>query len=364
MAATPTASPMVFQFIGDTVSNATNTFVAPAAGNLITALAVLATSGLSLYFTLTGYAIMTGAVEAPFWTFVKQSLKSLVIVAFALSATAYTNDVMGSFDGLETGLSAALNSSNPVSVYQTLDQSLGKGLDLIKICAENADTAGFNIGTAMGWLIAAVVIAIGTTLVTVIGGAVIIVAKFALAVMFAVGPLFIMALLFPVTARFFDSWFSQVMNYTLTIVIYAVVMAMAMAAYDAFISSIDLNSNNGESPMWAAVEIGALTGVLVWIILQISHMASGLAGGVSMAAMGIRHLISPVTGGLSAAKTAGNIVNPVSTRRDLESGMMTSGTRFDHMVAGNTIFNPAYSQHVLQNAGKNWGWRKGGSVKN
>jgi len=83
-----------------------------------------------------------------------------------------------------------------------------------------------------------------------------------------------------------------------------------------------------------------------------------------MAAMGIRHLISPVTGGLSAAKTAGNIVNPVSTRRDLESGMMTSGTRFDHMVAGNTVFNPAYSQHVLQNAGKNWGKRKGGSVKN
>ena len=359
--------PMVFQFIGETVKNATDAFITPAAGNLITALSVLAAGGLSLYFTLTGYAIMTGAVESPFWTFVKQSVKSLIIVAFALSASAYTNSIIGSFEGLETGLSEALNNPGAAattSTYQVLDQSLGKGLQLIKVCSQNADEAGLNIGTALGWLIAGLVIAIGTLLVTIIGGAVIIVAKFALAVMFAVGPLFIMALLFPVTARFFDSWFSQVMNYTLTIVIFAVVMTMAMAAYDTFISKADLESGGAQNPMFAALQIGALTGVLVWIILQISHMASGLAGGVSMAAMGIRHLISPVTGGLSAAKTAGNIVNPVSTRRDLESGMMTSGTRFDHMVAGNTIFNPAYSQHVLQNAGKNWGKRKGGSVKN
>lgn len=367
MATPTTAAPMVFQFIGDTVSNATAAFVAPAAGNLIIALAVIATAGLSLYFTLTGYAIMTGAVESPFWTFVKQSVKSLFILAFALSATSYTDDVVGSFEGLETGLSAALNTSTattPKTTYEALDQSLGKGLDLIKICTENADAAGFNIGTAIGWLIAAAVIAFGTTLVTVIGGAVLIVSKFALAVMFAVGPLFIMLLLFPITARLFDSWFSQVLNFTLTIVILAVVMAMATTAYDAFIASVDLNSNSGESPMWAAVEIGALTGVLVWIILQISHMATGLAGGMSMAAMGIRHLMSPVTGGLSAARTAGNIINPVSTRRDLESGMMASGTRFDHMIAGNTVINPAYRQHVMQNIGKNWGWQKGGSVKN
>jgi type IV secretion system protein VirB6 len=359
--------PMVFQFIGETVSNATNAYVSPAAGNLIIALAVVATAGLSLYFTLTGFAIMTGAVEAPFWTFVKQSVKSLIILAFALSANAYTNDVMGAFDGLQTGLSEALNepgSATATSTYQVLDQSLGKGLALIKVCNQNADDAGLNIGSAFGWLIAGLIIGIGTVLVTVIGGAVIIVAKFALAVMFAIGPLFIIALLFPITARFFDSWFSQVMNYTLTIVIFAVVMTMAMSAFDAFIAQADIAKGGVQNPMFASLQIGALTGVLVWIILQISQMATGLAGGMSMAAMGIRHLMSPVTGGLGAARTVGDIINPDSTRRDLESGMMASGSRFDHLIAGNTVFNPAYRQHVMQNIGKNWGWQKGGSVKN
>ncbi len=61
----------------------------PAAGDLIIALAAIATAGLSLYFTLTGYAIITGAVETPFWTFVKQSVKSLVIVTFGYLITGF-----------------------------------------------------------------------------------------------------------------------------------------------------------------------------------------------------------------------------------------------------------------------------------
>jgi type IV secretion system protein VirB6 len=140
----------------------------------------------------------------------------------------------------------------------------------------------------------------------VLGGAVVIVAKFSLAVMFALGPLFIVSLMFPATARFFDSWFSQVMNYVLTIVIMAIIMSFAMAAYDSFIKDADFSGGGTTNPLFAALQIGTLTGVLCWIILQAGGMASGLAGGVSMAAMGIRHLISPVTGGLNAAKGVGD----------------------------------------------------------
>jgi type IV secretion system protein VirB6 len=65
-------------------------------------------------------------------------------------------------------------------------------------------------------------------------------------------------------------------------------------------------------------------------------MASGLAGGVSMAAMRIRHLISSVTSGLIVAKGAANMTNPVRTRRDRESGM-TTARQANHLVAGNTM---------------------------
>lgn len=360
------ADPMVFQFIGESVSNATDAFVEPAATNLMFALQMLALTGVTLYITLTGYAISTGAVESPFWTFIKQCVKIIIIAAFALSVDGYFGKVVTALGGLEEGLAQALNpdaGAAPMNIYQVLDRSLGKGLELVATCFQRADDAGWSIGSAFGWVIAGLVVGIGTALVSALGGAMVIVAKFSLAIMISVGPLFILSLMFPITARFFDSWFSQVMNYTITIVIMAVIMSFAMGAFESFVARAEITDADGSNPLFAALEIGALTGVLIWLILQAGGMASGLAGGVSMAAMGVRHLMSPVTGGLSAVKGVGNMINPVSTRRDMGSGMMTTASRASHLVAGNTAWNPAYRQHVMQNMGKNWGKANGGTVK-
>lgn len=357
------ADMMVFQFIGETVSNATDAFVDPAAGNLIGVIAPIAITGVTLYLTLFGYMIIAGKIQQPFQDFMLKAAKIILISAFALNVGNYTGAVKEAFTGLESGLSAALAGGAATNIYETLDNSFNKGLDLVGTAFQKADEAGWNIGSALGWIVTGLVVALGTLLVTLLGAAVIILAKFALGVMFALGPLFIMALLFPVTARFFDSWFSQVMNYVLTIVIMAVVMTFAMAAYDAFIAGADLEGGGSDNPMFAALQIGALTGVLCFIIYQVGGMASGLAGGISMAAMTLRQMASPVTGGKNAIMGAGNMVNPVSTRRDLQSGMMASGRRLDHLVAGNTVLNPAYRQALRENLGKNWGAARGGTAK-
>ena len=57
--------PMVFQFIGETVKNATDAFVTPAATNLIFSLQMTALACVSLYIMLMGFAIATGAVDSP-----------------------------------------------------------------------------------------------------------------------------------------------------------------------------------------------------------------------------------------------------------------------------------------------------------
>jgi type IV secretion system protein VirB6 len=180
--------------------------------------------------------------------------------------------------------------------------------------------------------------------------------------MFALGPLFIVSLMFPVTARFFDGWFAQVMNYIVTIVIMGFIMTFSTKAFDVFISTADFSA--GEmNPVFASLQIGTLTGVLCWIILQSTAMASGLAGGLSTAAMSIRHMVSPVAASKNFADGAGNKLNPMTTRRDMQSGMMVTTRRANHLVAGNTMWNPAYRQHVISNIGKHWGKASGGSVK-
>ena len=44
----------------------------------------------------------------------------------------------------------------------------------------------------------------------------------------------------------------------------------------------------------------------------------------------------------------------------MQSGMIVTGDRLNHRPAGNTMWNPAYRLHVMQNMGKNWGLAKGG----
>lgn len=347
---------MVFQFIGETVDNAMAAFVEPAATNLIFAIQMLILTGVTLYITLTGYAIATGAVESPFWTFIKQCIKILIIATFALTVDGYVSGVMSAFEGLEYGLSQAMNTSggDPVSIYKTLDTSMGKGFELIGLCFENAAEAGWSVGSALGWVVAGCIISLGTVLVAVLGGAVVIVAKFSLAVMFALGPIFIACLMFPATARFFDSWFSQVLNYTLTIVIMAIIMTFAMASYDAFISYADLSGNGEDNPMFAALQIGALSGVLCWIIMQAGNMASGLAGGISMAAMTLRHMASPITNTARGTASLGRAINSPSQRLDPATGHQTNSPRFEHFAAGRTVLNPSYMRAVKEKMKDGW----------
>ncbi|KAK65383.1 hypothetical protein [Bordetella bronchiseptica] len=83
-----------------------------------------------------------------------------------------------------------------------------------------------------------------------------------------------------------------------------------------------------------------------------SGLGARLAGGIAFDAVTFRN----------RAQGIGNVVNPKTTRRDMQSGMMVTAGRTNHMIAGNTMWNPAYRQHILQNMGKNWGPATDGSV--
>ncbi|MBD4823276.1 conjugal transfer protein TraH, partial [Xanthomonas citri pv. citri] len=45
---------------------------------------------------------------------------------------------------------------------------------------------------------------------------------------------------------------------------------------------------------------------------------------------------------IAAGRAIGGAINPTSTRRDLESGMMVTAGRTNHFIAGNTMWNPSY----------------------
>lgn len=350
----------VFTFIGGTVGNAVDAFLVPAASRLMVQLSGIVTIGLVLYVALVGAGILVGANRQPIGQFVIIILKVSFISAIAFNNATYTTYIVDTFSGLETGLASAINGlPNATSIYSVLDNVAGEGAAAANTALAQVSESGmFDFGGKIAWALCAGVIGFATVVIGVLGGGAILVAKFMIAVLMAIGPLFLMLALWPVTSKYFDSWVSQVLNATLIIVIVGTVMSFATLAFSRFLGAADLTGAGVSSPIAITIEVAALSAILCFVIYQSNSMAAGLAGGLSTAAF--------TAGSMAASiRTPANVVNPRSTRRDLQSGMQSSASRLDHIVAGNTPMNPAYTRQLMSRIGQNYALKSdGGKVKN
>jgi type IV secretion system protein VirB6 len=357
----PVEQAQVFTYLGMTFKAAADSY-GPATGQVIAAITPVATAGVALYLTVMGYMIITGAVQESFYSFLKQSAKIMLVAAFALNVDTYVHAVVGTLGSLESGLLSALSlaGSDPhPNIYRTLDLSLTRGLNLVATCFEQVNHFGWtNMGTALAWFFAGVVVALSAIAMTLICGANIVIAKCALVVVFSIGPLFIMCLMWPATARFFDSWFSQVLNYTFTVVLSAAFMSFALAAFNRYLSDANFD-DSAVNPVLASLQILLLGLVLGYLLLQVPSMASGLAGGMSLSSVSWRTLLTP----LRAGQRALGALNAKSARRDLQTGHIEVASRGQHLIAGNTPLNPRYRQALLNGLGRNWGRAHGGKAE-
>ena len=117
----------------------------------------------------------------------------------------------------------------------------------------------------------------------------------ALAVLLALGPLFIALLFFDATRRFFAAWIAQLANYALITVLTVMVAALLLQIVQSYAAQTAARGT-------AIVTVDALhmllVAVLVFLVLrQVMPIAAGLAGGVSLNSFGLsraaRHWLGP-----------------------------------------------------------------------
>ncbi|EGH70928.1 type IV secretion system protein, partial [Pseudomonas syringae] len=162
---------------------------------------------------------------------------------------------------------------------------------------------------------------------------------------------------FPATQRYFDSWLGQVMTYIFRIALMATVLSLAIVIFNNLVSAVDLESD--QNTLYTSLLLIGATVVLARLLDEMNTVSGQLAGGMSLATLTFGRMVAGAT---SPLRVAGNTINRQSTRRDMQSGMMVTGGRLNHLAAGNTMWNPAYRQHVMQNMGKNWGPAAGGKT--
>lgn len=348
-----------FESTGISIDGALDSFVSTTSSNMITGIGGLIIAGVTLYLTVYGYMVMFGQIQEPFFEFLKKAGKIILIVSLALGAGSYQSNIVETFRGLESGLSTIIQNGSAKNIYQVLDNSFCEGMTLSDKAFAHANQSNLitAFGTTAGWFLTALIVSLGTLMITVVAAGYIFLAKIALSMLFGIGPIFIMCLLFPPVVRFFNAWAGQVVTYILIIVLMATAMAFALKIFNGTVAQIDFNQaidpGGNLNMISAAFELFAIVLALLVVIFQIPTIAAALGGGFGLT------MLNPISPVRAFARSTRRMINPMRTRRDMLTGHMETASRLQHIRSGNTVANPAYSRKLYENLRTGWGgWSK------
>jgi type IV secretion system protein VirB6 len=257
---------ILLSYIGDT-SNAVAAALEPA---VITLAAV--------YLMFWGYLQISGQIQEPFLDGLKRIARLVIVLGIGLHLWLYNSLIVDTFFNAPVELAAVISGSpDAVSV---VDQIISSGGDTAGALIQKGGVLDGNFSYYLAGFF--VYIAVGLAAVYTIF--LLCLARIALSVLLALGPLFLCALLFRSSARLVDSWISQLINYGLIAVLATLVTTLLMhllttvtaqaAALGTGIRIVD------------AVRVCFASALMFLLMRQIMPIAAGLAGGTSLTTLG------------------------------------------------------------------------------
>jgi type IV secretion system protein VirB6 len=304
----------IFQPAYTFIDGKLDTFLNADASNVIAAVAGPMRAALILYVLLYGFAILRGAISEPIVDFAIRSLK-LAFIYMLATTVAYSSWVTTPlFHTMPDALTQALGGSTATDPGTAFDQFFARACYLGEKISQSA-----SLANPAPYLVAGAVYVIGA-LAAALGLGIVIVAKVTLALLVALGPIFIACSLFDASRRFFFGWLGQAVNYL-------VLMALIIAVIQMILSLVgdQWGQINGQDPTAGGLIFIALCILGAIFFLQTPAIAAGIAGGASAGiadfgnavGMGFRspRFTTHVTqGGRTQAPRTGGSLRPVGAR--------------------------------------------------
>jgi type IV secretion system protein VirB6 len=253
-----------------------------------------------LYVMGWGYLHLIGRIEEPLVTGLKRIMLLAVILAVALKLWLYNAVLVDTFYNAPAQLAAALiGGSDPVG---TIDAIWDRGGAVAgQLWTKGGYTGfGYYLMGAVVWLLMGLLCVYAMFLIAL--------STIASSLLLAIGPLFIVMLLFDRTQRLFDAWVAQLANYALITILTVMAAALLLRVVESYAAQ---TAARGAALLTVDALDMMLMAVLVFLLLrQIMPIASSLAGGLSLSSMGLVSRAIGRTGaygrtaGWNAAKTA------------------------------------------------------------
>ena len=289
---------MVFAQFWQWLTDRLNDYVATQVAATAQAIEPAAVSLAVIYVMVWGFLHLKGALQEPVLAGALRIVRLVVVFGVGLRLWEYNALLVDSFMNAPVALAARLaGAADPVATIDTLWEQGGL------VAATLWDKGGVFNGDVGYYLAAAVVYALmgGVCVYTLFLMAL---ARVALALLLAVGPVFIVLLLFEATQRFFEHWIAQLVNYALIGVLAVLTASLMLTVVEAYATQ---TAERGAAILTVdALDMLLVAGLVLLILRQVMPIAARLAGGVALSSFG---LASAVTlRGVSVAGRSGSFV--------------------------------------------------------
>jgi|SRR5579862_1479858 len=250
----------------------------------------------TLYVMVWGYLHLTGRIQEPFVEGLRRLTTIAVVLGMAVHLWLYNSLLVDTFYSAPAQLAAAVaGTPDPVAAVDVIWSRGGAVADYLwnNGGVFNGDF-GYYLAGAGVWVLVGLLCVYTMFLIALSG--------IALAVLLAVGPLFLAMLLFDATRRLFEAWLAQLANYALISVLTVLVAALLLQVVESY---AEQTAARGAAILTVDALNLLLMAVLVLLLMrQVMPIAAALAGGVALGSFGT---VSRVVGwgmgaGLGAAR--------------------------------------------------------------
>ncbi|WP_375638908.1 type IV secretion system protein [Bartonella sp. AA16NXGY] len=268
----------VFTQLFSKIDQITKTYVTDISSKAIVTITPFVSIGITIAFIIYGWLIIRGAIDMPLSGFVNRFLRISIITSIALTTGLYQSEIANLITQMPYELSKALitNPLNDKQLMNLLDKTAGGGFQYAGRLFQ--ETAFFE-SNGLLYSLLGILILLATSLVVAIGGGLVLLTKIALALLVGLGPIFIIALLWQPTHRFFEQWIVQVVNYIILFLLLASVFNLMMNIFANYLSDMKLDYDQNVSSMFGGALI--LSIISIMLLLKLSSMANSLAKGIT-----------------------------------------------------------------------------------
>lgn len=262
---------------------------------IASALAPAVVTLATIYVMLWAWLHLTGKIQEP----VLEGAKRIVIIGgilgLAINLWLYNDVIVNTFFTAPAQLASVIaGAQNPVT---TIDNIWDRGGTVAGMFWNKGGVLlgdfGYYLAAAVVWLLIGAVCVLSMFLIAL--------SSIALAVLLALGPLFLALLFFDSTKRFFESWIAQLSNYALITILTILVAALMLRIVESY--ATQTAALGPTATIADALNMLLIAALVLLIMRQVMPIAAGLASGIALNSF--NGVSTAVAWGLSGSRALG-----------------------------------------------------------